>query len=208
MKLYYFPGSCSLSAHVVLREAGVDFELERVDLRSYKTASGTDFRQINPKGYVPALQLDDGQLLTEGAAILQYIADQNPGANLAPENGTLERARLQEYLNFIATELHKSFSVLFKPDSTDEMKQKAKENIEARLAYVESVFADGRPYLLGDTFSVADAYLFAVLNLTNITGISLDRWPDSAALLTRVADREKVRAAMRAEGLTEEETAK
>lgn len=201
MKLYYATGACSLSPHIVLREAGVEFELERVDLRTHKTSSGADYSQINPKGYVPALRLDDGELLTEGPAIVQYLADQHPEKKLAPPNGTLQRARLQEHLNFISTELHKQFPALFNPASSDEAKKAAIEKINARLGFVEQQLSDGRAYLLGDKFSVADAYLFVVVNWTFPMKISLADYPHVAAFHQRVGQREKVREALRAEGL-------
>ena len=201
MKLYYSPGFCSLSPHIVLREAGMDFELERVDLARRKTETDVDFTQINPKGYVPALRLDDGQILTEGSAIIQYIADLRPDAGLAPKPGTLERVRLQEHLNFIASEYHKAFAPLFSSDTSEATKAAAITNIGHRLDYFEQIFADGRTYLLGDTFSVADAYLFVISNWTKPTGISLDKWPNVSRFVTRVASREKVKEAMRAEGL-------
>lgn len=201
MKLYYLPGACSLASHIALREARASFELDRLDNASKKTAAGDDFLAINPKGYVPALTLDGGGVLTEGAAILQYIADQNPAAGLAPAAGTLERARLQEYLNYVATELHKSFSPLFNPESSEEMKAAARKKVAQRLDLVEQWLADGRPYLLGDSFSVADAYLFTVANWTGPTGIGLDNWPNVAAFQQRVAARDAVQAALKAEGL-------
>ena len=201
MKLYYSPGACSLSPHIVLREAGMDFEIERVDLGSHRTETGDDFAQINPKGYVPALRLDDGQVLTEGAVIVQFIADLRPESDLAPKPGTLERARLQEHLNFIAAEYHKAFGPFFSSDASDTAKAAAATNVGRRLDYFERIFADGRSYLLGDTFSVADAYLFVVSNWTKPTGIGLDKWPNVSGFVTRVAGREKVREAMRAEGL-------
>lgn len=201
MKLYYAPGACSLSPHISLREAGVSFDLERVDLASRKTASGEDFSKINPKGYVPALRLDDGEVLTEGAAMVQFIADKYPAAGLAPVNGTLERVRLQEHLNFIASKLHKAFSPLFNPSTSGEAKQAAVASIARRLDHFERVLGDGRLYLLGERFSVADAYLFTVASWAGPTGIGLDRWPKVAAFVARVAARPSAQAAMRAEGL-------
>ena len=201
MKLYYSPGACSLSPHIVMREAGMAFDMERVDLANHQTETGTDFTQINPKGYVPALRLDDGQVLTEGATIVQYIADLHPEAALAPKPGTLERTRLQEYLNFIATEYHKAFSPLFSSDVSEAAKATAIGNVERGLDYFEKLFADGRAYLMGDKFSVADAYLFVVTNWTKMTGIGLAKWPHVAAFVTRVAGRGKVQDALRAEGL-------
>ena len=201
MKLYYSPGTCSLSPHIVLREAGMDFEIERVDLGSHLTETGADFLQINPKGYVAALRLDDGQVLTEGAAIVQFIADLRPESGLAPKPGTLERARLQEHLNYIATEYHKAFGPLFSSDASEAVKATAATNVSHRLDYFERIFADGRSYLLGDTFSVADAYLFVVSTWTKPTGIGLEKWPNVSGFVTRVAGREKVQEAMGAEGL-------
>lgn len=199
MKLYYIPGACSLSPHISLREAGVSFELDKVD--AGKTAGGEDFKTINAKGYVPALQLDSGEVLTEGAAVVQFIADQNPKAGLAPPAGTIARARLQEHLNFIASELHKAFGPLFNPQASEESKKAAPDQVAKRLDYVESLLADGRTFLLGDTFSVADAYLFVVANWTGPTQIGLDRWPKLKAFAARVAERPAVQAAMKAEGL-------
>lgn len=201
MKLYYSPGACSLSPHIVMREAGMAFDMERVDLASHQTETGADFTQINPKGYVPALRLDDGQVLTEGAAIVQYIADLHPEAALAPKPGTLERTRLQEYLNYIAAEYHKAFVPLFSSDATEAAKAVAVNNVGRRLDYFEKIFSDGRAYLMGDKFSVADAYLFVVSNWTKPTGISLDKWPNVTAFVARVAGRGKVQDALRAEGL-------
>ena len=201
MKLYYAPGACSLSPHISLREAGVAFDLERVDTRTRTTASGADYLAVNPKGYVPALQLDGGEVLTEGAAVVQFIADRHPASGLAPANGTLERARLQEHLNFIASELHKAFTPLFDPSAPEAAKQAAPAAIARRLDHVERLLADGRSWLLGERFSVADAYLFTVANWTGPTGIGLDRWPKLAAFVARVAARPAVQAAMRAEGL-------
>lgn len=201
MKLFYAPGACSLSPHIVLREAGAKFELDKVDFATRKTASGLDFSQINPKGYVPALQLDNGEVLTEGAAIVQYIADKFPSAGLAPQAGTLERARLQEHLNYIAAEVHKGFSPLFSKDLDDAGRKAAISKLSSRLDYIEKVLADGRKYLTGDSFTVADAYLFTVATWTKPTGIGLDKWPHLGAFVARVASREKVQQALQAEGL-------
>ena len=202
MKLYFSPGACSLSPHIALREAGIEFELERVDMTTRKTATGADFSAINPMGYVPALRLDDGEILTEGAAIVQYIADQLPEAGLAPAAGTLARARLQQHLNFVASELHKAFGPLFNANASVEAKRTAVANVGRRFDHVEGLLADGRAFLLGDRFSVADAYLFVVSNWAKPTGIGLERWPKLAAFLERVAGRDAVQAAMRAEGLS------
>lgn len=201
MKLYYAPGACSLSPHIVLREAGARFELDRVDFKTRKTEGGVDFNSINPKGYVPVLQLDNGEVLTEGAAIVQYLADQNPKAGLAPQPGTLERARLQEHLNYIAAEIHKGFSPLFSPDLDAAGREAAKKKVGARLDYVEKLFGDGRQFLLGNSFSVADAYLFVVLGWSKHTGIALEKWPHLQAFVGRVGAREKVQEALKAEGL-------
>jgi len=201
MKLYYMPGTCSLASHIVLREIGNVFELESVDTVAKKTETGADFSSINPKGYVPALRLGGGEVLTESPAILQYIADQNPDADLAPRSGTLERAQLQEHLNYISSELHKSFAPFFSPNTTDEEKQVARENVERKMDHFESIFSDGREYLLGDKFSISDAYLFVVSSWTKPTGIGMDKWPNIAAFSTRIAERKNVKDALQAEGL-------
>jgi len=201
MKLYYKPGACSLASHIILKEIGSDFEVESVDTDKQITESGADFAKINPKGYVPVLRLDNGEFLTEGTAVLQYLADQNPEAGLAPESGTLERARLQEHLNFTSTELHKAFGPFFSSSVSDEEKQDAKENVRRKMDHFESLFDDGRKYLLGNKFSVADAYFFVVANWTIPTGIGLDKWPGITAFSKRVADRVRVQDAMHAEGL-------
>jgi glutathione S-transferase len=201
MKLYYTPGACSLSPHIVLREAGLDFELERVDLAAKKTESGADYRGINPKGYVPALRLDDGQVLTEGTAIVQYLADKRPDARLAPPSGTLERVRLQENLNFVASELHKAFSPLFSPATSAEAKEAARAKVRQRLDDVERMLSDGRKFMAGDQFTVADAYLFVVAGWAKPTEIGLASWPHVEAFVNRVGEREAVREALRAEGL-------
>jgi glutathione S-transferase len=201
MKLYYSPGACSLSPHIILREIGSAFELERVDGATKTTESGEDFWKVNPKGYVPALSLDDGELLTEGAAIVQFIADTNGANELAPPAGTIGRARLQEHLNFVASELHKAFSPLFHADASAEAKSAATANVARRFDHVERILSDGRSYLLGDKFTVADAYLFVVSSWAVPTGIGLDRWPHLAAFVGRVRSRPAVKAAMTAEGL-------
>lgn len=201
MKLYYAPGACSLSPHIILREAALTFDLERVDNAAKKTETGEDFWQVNPKGYVPALRLDDGQILTEGAAIVQFIADRHPEAGLTPKPGTVERARLQEHLNFIASELHKAFGPFFAPGTTEADKKTAAANVGRRLDHFEHILSDGRTYLLGDTFTPADSYLFVVARWTKPTGIGLDKWPHLASFVERVAARPAVRDALRAEGL-------
>jgi glutathione S-transferase len=200
MKLYYSAGACSLSPHIALREAGLPFEAVKVDLKSKAASDGTTFTDVNPKGYVPALVLDDGSVLTEGPAIVQYIADRNPAAGLAPAAGTPARYRLQEWLNFITSELHKSFSPLFNPAASADWKAAVTANIERRLDFVAKHLA-AKPYLLGETFSVADGYLFTVLNWANFVKMDLGRWPAVQAYLARIAARPNVQAAMKAEGL-------
>ncbi|WP_144377167.1 glutathione transferase GstA [Mesorhizobium amorphae] len=199
MKLYYSPGTCSLSPHIVLRELGHDFELEKVDIRAKVTESGGDFRAINPKGYVPALKLESGEVLTEGVAIVQHLADAAGARHLAPQPGTLARTRLVEHLNFISAELHKSFGPLFQ-GASEEAKEAARAKIGSRLDLLEQVFADGRDFLMGESFSVADAYLFTIVNWTHPTGINLAKWPRIADFVERVAQRPTVQAALAAEG--------
>jgi len=200
MKLYFSPGACSLSPHIVLLEGGFAFDTEKVSLTDKKTASGADFRAINPKGYVPTLQLDNGDVLTEGPAIVQYLADLVPGKQLAPVAGSMERYRLMEWLNFISTELHKTFSPLFKPTATEEMKQAAHDTLAARLDIVERQLQQ-HDYINGNQFSVADAYLFTVLGWARHVKFELGRWPAVEGYLQRLAARPSVRAAMLAEGL-------
>jgi glutathione S-transferase len=200
MKLYYSPGACSLSPHIVASEAGIPLELEKVDLASHKTEGGQDFLGINPKGYVPTLRLDDGSVLTEGPAIVQYLADQKPATGLAPAAGTIERYRLQEWLTFIGTEVHKNFGTLFNKASSDDAKQTAKTNIAKRLGYLNEQLAE-RPFLLGSTFTVADAYAFTIVNWTNFVGIDLKPYPHVGAYMARVGARPKVQETLRAEGL-------
>jgi glutathione S-transferase len=200
MKLYYSPGACSLSPHIVAREAGVKIDIEKVDNRAKKTADGGDFWQVNPKGQVPTLQLDDGDILTEGPAIVQYIADQAPGSKLMPPPGSRERYHVLEWLNFITSELHKTFSPLFRPNTPDEYKAIAKENLANRFNLIDRHLA-GRQFLVGDQFSVADAYLFTVLRWSTLQHIDLARWPNISAFMGRVAERPKVKEAMHAEGL-------
>jgi glutathione S-transferase len=200
MKLYFSPGACSMSPHIVLREAGVPFELEQVDLKTKTTKSGADFKAINPKGMVPVLKLDSGDVLTEGPAIVQYVADQKPQSGLAPKGGTVERARLQEWLNFITSELHKGFTPLFKPNTPEDYKPIARDNLAERFGYLDKQLA-GKKHLMGDTFTVADAYCFTVLGWTKYLSIDLTPWPNITAYMARVAERPKVKEAMQAEGL-------
>jgi glutathione S-transferase len=200
MKLYYSPGACSLSPHIVSREAGIPVELQKVSTKDKTMDGGGDYWQVNGKGYVPALKLDDGQVLTEGPAIVQYLADQKPESGLAPKNGTPERYRLQEWLNFITAEIHKGFSPLFRPNTPEEYKTISKENLAKRFDWLDKQLA-GKDYLMGKPFTVADAYLFVVLGWTKPTAIDLSRWPNLAAYHARVAARPKVKEAMVAEGL-------
>ena len=200
MKLYFSPGACSMSPHIALREAGLGFDMVRVDLGTKQTADGADFKAINPKGYVPVLALDDGSVLTEGPAIVQYIADQAPASKLAPAAGTLPRYRLMEWLNYITSELHKGFSPLFNPKAIDEVKAFARDALMQRFDYL-STQLQGKSYLMGETFTVADGYLFTVLSWTKPTQIALSKWPALSAYSERIAARPAVREAMRAEGL-------
>ena len=200
MKLYFSPGACSLSPHIVLREAGLAFDLEQVDVRAKKTAAGGDFFQVNPKGQVPTLLLDDGDILTEGPAIVQYIADKAPASKLAPAPGTKERYHLAEWLNFITSELHKNFSPLYRPTTPEDYKPIARENLAGRFSYVDKKLA-GRSFLLGDTFTVADAYLFVMTNWANSLHVDLTSWSNVGAFRERVLARPKVQEAMKTEGL-------
>ncbi|MFZ5792226.1 MAG: glutathione transferase GstA [Pseudomonadota bacterium] len=200
MKLYYSPGACSLSPHIVIREAGLPAEAVKVDLKAKKTEKGEDYARINPKGYVPALELDDGQVLTEGPAIVQYLADKKPDAKLAPPAGSLERTRVQEWLNFISTELHKSFSPLFGADTPDAYKAIAKKRLSDRLALVDRHLA-GKDYLMGKSFSIADAYLFTVASWSKYVDLDISGLKNLGAFLARMAARPAVQAALKAEGL-------
>ena len=200
MKLYFTSGACSLSPHIALREAGFNFELERVDLKAKKTASGADYNAVNPKGYVPALALDDGTVMTEGPSIVQYIADKKPEAKLAPANGTAERYKLQEWLNFLATEVHRGSTPLFNPATPDSVRQAALAKLGERYDYLAKQL-EKQPYLMGQNFSVADGYLFTLLNWTNYLKIDLGKWPVLKAYYDRVAARPKVQEALVAEGL-------
>ncbi len=201
MKLYYTPGACSLAAHIAFREAGIGFALVKVDLATKMTEHGEDFLTINPKGYVPALQFIDGQILTEDQVILQYIADHKPEAGLAPAAGTMERYRLLEWLAFIATELHKGFGPLWNPEIPAEIRQAAVNRLAQRFSYVEHRLGC-QPYLMGERFTIADAYLFTVLNWTHYHQIDLSPWPGLVAYQQRQAERPSVIAALHAEGLS------
>lgn len=200
MKLYYSPGACSLSPHIVLKEAGLAFEAVAAPTKTHKLADGTDYYTINPLGYVPFLTLDDGRTLHEGPAIVQYLADLVPDKKLAPPNGSWERYKLQEWLNTISTELHKGFSPLFTPGMPDEAKALAKTRLTGRLTWVNGELA-GKNYLMGDTFTVADAYLFVVVGWGQYVGIDIANLPHLGAFMARVAARPAVQEALRAEGL-------
>jgi glutathione S-transferase len=198
LKLYLSPGACSLAPHIALAEAGLKYEIEKVDLRAKTTKSGQDFWQINAKGGVPALQLDDGQVLTECAAVVQYIADLNPGAELAPPVGTFTRNRLQEWLNYIASELHKGFAPLFNPQTTDDGKKAALTALDVKFDYLAGQL-EGKSYLLGTGFTVADGYLFTVLTWTKYVGIDLGKWPSIESYFKGIAARPAVLAVRKAE---------
>ena len=200
MKLYYSPGACSLSPHIALHEAGLAFEPVLASTKSHKLQDGTDYYGINPLGYVPLLELDDGTRLREGPAIVQYIADLAPNKNLAPANGTLQRYRLQEWLTFIGTEIHKTFSPLFNPATPDETKTMSRDKLASRLKWVDGQL-EGKDYLMGEHFSVADGYLFTVTNWAKPTGVDISGLSNLLAYRERVAARPGVQAAMKAEGL-------
>lgn len=200
MKLFYAPSACSMAPHIVAREAGIDLELIKVDIPAKKTAAGGDYWKINFKGYVPTLELDNGEELTEASVICQYLADQKAESGLAPKAGTMERYRLMEWLNFVAAELHKQFGALFNPKYTPEMREVQLAVIGRRLKPLEEKLA-GRQYLMGDRFSVADAYAFTVLNWHKPLKIDLSPWPNIKAYYERIGKRPKVQETMKAEGL-------
>jgi len=200
MKLYYSPGACSLAPHIVAREAGIPVDLVKVDIPNKKTANGDDYWKINVKGYVPALELDNGKVLTEVGVICQYLADQAPGSKLAPPFGTMERYEQMSALNFAATEVHKQIGALFNPRLTPEMKEVQLGTIERRLNALEQML-QGRQYVTGDSFTAADAYLFTVLNWTSIHQIDLGKWPNIQAYMARIGARPKVQETLKAEGL-------
>ncbi len=201
MKLYFSPGACSLSPHIALREAGVSFDLEQVDVREKKTKSGDDYWKINPKGQVPLLQLGDGNRLTEGPVILQYVADQNPGAGLMAPAGTMERYQQLEWLNHLTSELHKNLGSMFRPTTPDDYKTAVKEGLKVRWKTINDHLAN-RQYLMGDKFSAPDAYLFTLLRWTKGLGIDLSDYPNITAYMERMAARPKVAEALKAEGLS------
>jgi glutathione S-transferase len=199
MKLYYSPGACSLAVHIVLREAKYKFDLDKVNIPEKKTESGEDYLAVNPKGYVPALKLDDGTVLTEVGAIIQYLADQKPRRGLAPKPRTIERYKLIEWINFTASEIHKALGDFFNPKMTPEWREARLERLGKRLAYLDKALG-GSEYVMGE-FSIADAYLFTVLNWTNIHKIDLSPWPNIQAFMRRMGERNTVKKAMKAEGL-------
>ena len=200
MKLYYSPGACSLSPHIVLHEAGLSADLKKVDLARKQVEGEGDYLAVNGKGYVPALALDDGSVLTEGPAIVQYLADLRPDSGLAPKAGTMERYRLVEWLNFISSEIHKGFSPLFNKSASPDLKAAATANLKKRFDWLSKTL-DGQAYLMGRTFSVADAYLFTVLSWARPLALDLSAWPALSAYLERVRARPKVQEALEAEGL-------
>jgi glutathione S-transferase len=200
MKLYYSAGACSLSPHIVLEEAGLKYEAISAPTKTHQLPDGSDYYKINPLGYVPLLVLDDGRQLREGPAIVQYIADQVPDKHLAPANGTFERSKLQEWLNFIGTEIHKGFSPLFNPATPADYKPMVMSRLAERLKFTDAELA-GKQYLMGDTFTVADAYLFTVTNWAQFVGLDISGLSNLLAFRARVAARPAVIAAMTAEGL-------
>jgi glutathione S-transferase len=200
MKLFYSPGACSLAVHIVLREAGLPFDLVRVDLKAKRTETGEDYLRINAKGYVPALRLDDGDTLTEAGVILQYLADLRPESGLAPKFGTPERYHLMEWLSFVSSEMHKTLGALFNPKVTPEWRAAIVDRFGMRSDYLAATLKD-RQYLTGDKFTIADAYLFVVLGWTNLHKIDMAKWPALTSFMGRVAARPAVKQAMTAEGL-------
>jgi glutathione S-transferase len=200
MRLYYWPGACSLSPHIVSREAGIGLELSQLDRTERRAPDGTVLSSVNPKNQVPVLELDDGSVLTEGPVIVQYLADRNPASNLLPPAGTMERYRVQEWLNFITSELHKTFGPLFRQTTPDEFKRLSKEVLAKHFDWIDKELAD-KQYLTGDKFTVADAYLFTILRWSKPHNIDLGKWPNIAAYMTRVGARPKVQEALKAEGL-------
>jgi glutathione S-transferase len=200
MKLYYWPGACSLSPHIVSREAGIDLQLAQLDRAERKAADGTVLSSVNPKNQVPVLELDDGQKLTEGPVIVQYLADQKPASGLVPPPGTMDRYRAQEWLNFITSELHKTFGSLFRPTTPEDFKPTLRDMLGQRFDWIDKQLA-GKQYLMGEKFTVPDAYLFTVLRWSPRVGIDLSKWKNITAYIDRVAARPKVQEAMKAEGL-------
>lgn len=199
MKLYYSPSACSLAPHIILREAGTPFSLERVNTKTKTTETGADYLAINPKGYVPALELDDGEIVTEGIILQQLIADRNPQANLIPPAGTKARRQLEQWLVFLATEVHKVHIPLFWPTTPTDAKPAFLDKIAQRYALIEKTLNDGRAYVTGDSFTIVDAYLFTLANWAPRVDIDLAQWPQLQRLLARVAARPAVQAALDAE---------
>jgi glutathione S-transferase len=201
MKLYFAPGACSLSPHIVLREAGAKFDLEQVDLREKKTKKGDDYWKINPKGQVPLLELDDGQMISEGPAIVQYVADKNPGAGIIPAAGSIDRYHLQGWLTHIGTELHKTYGPMFRPTTPDEYKKISKETLANKYKNIDKML-EGKQYLMGDKFTVADAYLYTVTRWAPRVEFDLSPFPNVKAFMERMNARPKVQEALKAEGLS------
>ncbi|HXR58441.1 MAG TPA: glutathione transferase GstA [Burkholderiales bacterium] len=199
MNLYYAPGACSLAPHIVMREAGFPVELKKVDLKA-KQFEGGDYKSVNGKGYVPAVKLDDGTVLTEAPVIMQYLADQKPDAGLAPKAGSMDRYRLQEWLNFITSELHKGMGNFFNPALTDDWRKAVTDRLGLRFDWLSKQL-EGKKYLMGDKFTVADAYLFVVLNWAGPSKFDMGKWPVLQEYHKRVAARPKVQEALKAEGL-------
>ena len=206
MKLYYSPGACSQAVHILLHETGLGHQSERVDLRAKRTESGTDYWAINPKGSVPALDLGNGEMLTENAAILQYLGDLYGDDSMLPPVGQLRRYRVLEWLNFISTELHKGFGPLWNPAASADSKQAARDMLAKRFDFVEQQLGAG-PYLLGEHLTIADPYLFVIANWTAMHEIDIGRWPKLVAFVRRMKERPAVEVVLRAEGLVEEEVA-
>lgn len=206
MKLYYSPGVCSLSPHIILRETGTPFELVKTDIRGKTVDGGGDFRSVNPNGYVPALALDDGTLITEGPAIVQYIADKAGATDIAPANGTIERTKVQSWLNFVSTEIHKSFGPLFAPQMPDAAKAIFRDKLKERFTFLDKHLASNK-YLMGETFTLPDAYLFVTLRWGKPMGVDPNGFANLAAYFKRVEQRPAVQAALKAEGLIQEKAA-
>jgi glutathione S-transferase len=201
MKLYFKPGACSLASHIVLKESGSSFELEKVDTETKLTESNRNYLTINPKGYVPALELTSGDTITEGPAILQFLADKFSDKNLLPGTGTIERTKVIESLTYTSSELHKAFSPLFKSDTSDEAQSLAKASVAEKFDFIEQLLTDDREFIVGGQFSIADAYLFVVCNWSNFVGITIKNWPKLEAYVSRIAQRASVQRAMKSEGL-------
>jgi len=201
MKLYYLPGACSLASHIMLHEVGAQFDIERVDTKEGRTQSGRAYREISPNGYVPALEIETGDYLTEGVAVLQHIADTHPERAFSPKPGSVARARLQQFLNFAAAELHKSWGPLFTDGASAAEQAAAKAKVATKFDHLESVLSDGRDYLVENRFSVADAYTFVLVNWANFKEIDLSNWPNLAGFVARIQARPATLAAMKAEGL-------